>query len=268
MKQKPSEHETKTHKKGAQFFKISVITLLITGSFTIAFIAVFFPKKSVALIAAENAYITVDDERILADDNLKICLDEYHQGMISKEYLHSELTNQIPLVLNLEKESEVLKKKYKAAAKAQKVHGFKSMKILLGHLGVPVVTSFMGLYLLLLFFKEEDFFWRKVTLVFSLTSMIIGGFYVIWVFYPKPDLPEYLYILLLFAFAIAASLISFIIGRYIYKLSQIDLKLKNHRLLNFIAGHVRKKYINKLPEEDHKQFVSDYLGEIQNLSKK
>ncbi|WP_271781139.1 hypothetical protein [Aquimarina algiphila] len=245
-----------------------MITLLITGVFTIAFIAVFFPKKSPALISAEQSYIEVDDARIIADDNLKICLKEFHQGLISKAYLHSELTDQIPLVLTLETESEVLKKNYKTIAKADKVFGFRSSKIFLGHLGMPVVSSFMGLFLLLLFFKEEDFFWRKVILAFGLTALLTGLFYVIWVFYPKPDIPESIYILMLFGMDIGASCISYIIGRYIYNLSRIDLKLKIHHLMHLIMGDIRQKYINKLSKEDRTKYLSDYIGEIKNLSQK
>ncbi len=263
------EPETKAKVSNAiKIVKILFTTIIIIGVFIIAFIGVYFPKKSKAVIKAENSYFKIDDERKTADANLKICLSEYNKGQITKNYLDSELTYQIPLILKLEKESEVLKKKYKKSLRLDKVFGFRNIKIFFGHLGMPVTTVFLGLYLLILFLKEEDFFWRRITLAFSISGLITGLFYVTWVFYPKPDLPQNLYILLLFSLAILGTIIAFIIGKYFYALSQIDLKLKIQNLLSFITLDVKKKYINKLPKQDHKEYINDYLGEIKKLSQK
>ncbi|WP_035086287.1 hypothetical protein [Aquimarina latercula] len=245
--------------------KIIAISVIIIGVFVVAFLGVFFPKKSESAKKAERAYIKVDDARIESDKNLKQLFARYNENKITEEELLSEVKTQIPLILSLTKESEAMKKEYKSVSNADKVFGFRSIKIFFGHLGMPIVATALGVYLLLLFFKEEDLFFRKVTFSFSIVGLITGLFYVIWVFYPSPDIPDWAYILLLLLFSMLGTVVAFFIGRYMYGLSQIDLVIKTQNLLSFITFDIKRKYISK---QDRQEYISDYLGEIEKLSKK
>ncbi len=263
---KLQEQETKEkNSKLISAIKIVAISSVVIGVFIVAFLGVFFPKKSESIIKAQNAYIKVDDTRIEADKILIDYLSKYHKKKISEEELLIALKTQIPLTLTLKEESEILKKEYEIALADDKVFGFRNLKIFFTHLGKPVVAVALGLYLLLLFFKEEDLFFRKVTLSFSIVGLITGLFYVIWVFYPSPDIPDWAYILLLLLFSILGTIVAFFIGRYIYNMSQIDLVLKTQNLLSFITFDIKRKYISK---QDRQEYISDYLGEIEKLSKK
>ena len=130
---------------------------------------------------------------------------------------------------------------------------------------MPVVAVFLGFFLLFLFNKEQDLFFRKVILAFGFVGTITGLFYVVWVFYPKGDLPETTYIVMQLSFAISGALVAFIVGKYFFALSQLNLKIKIQDLLSFITSDVKRKYISK---HDRREFISDYLGEIEKLSKK
>ncbi|WP_271769258.1 hypothetical protein [Aquimarina algiphila] len=251
--------------KWIQTTRIIAISVIIIGVFIVAFLGVFFPKKSESAIKAQKAYIEVDDARIESDKKIKLLFAQYNENKITEGELLSKIKTQIPLILNLSKESEVLKKEYKSISNEDKVFGFRSVKIFFGHLGMPIVATALGVYLLLLFFKEEDLFFRKVTLSFSIVGLITGLFYVIWVFYPSPDIPDWAYILLLLLFSILGTLVAYFTGRYMYKLSQIDLVVKTQNLLSYITFDIKRKYISK---QDRQEYISDYLGEIEKLSKK
>ena len=263
---KPLEPETKNSKNNfLQILKILAISFVIAGIFIIAFLSVFFPKKHAEVIQAEKLYIEVDDAKIEADKALRYSLSLYEKKEISGDELLIKLDKEIPAALRLRDQSSELKTAYEEVSKKHKIFGFRSTKIFLGHLGMPVVATALGIYLLLLFFKEEDLFFRKVTLSFSLAGLVTGLFFVIWVFYPSPDVPEWAYISLLLIFSIIGTLAAYLIGSYTYNISQINLVQKTQHLLHFITFDIKKKYIRK---EDRKEFVSDYLGEIKKLSQK
>lgn len=251
--------------KWFQTTKIVAISTLIIGVFIVAFLGVFFPKKSESVRKAEKAYFETDNERLVSDKKIKLLFKRFNENELTDKELLSEIKTQIPLILNLTEKSEVLKKEYKSISNNDKVFGFRNIKIFFGHLGMPVVATALGIYLLLLFFKEEDLFFRKITLSFSLVGLISGLFYVIWVFYPSPDIPDWAYILLLLLFSILGTSVAFFTGRYMYKLSQIDLVVKVQNLLSFITFDIKRKYISK---QDRQEYISDYLGEIEKLSKK
>lgn len=260
--------ERKINESNSKIFKIAkiiTISFIIIGVFIVAFLGVFFPKKSQSVIIAQKAYAKVDDAKIQADSELINYLSKYHYKEIPEKELLLVLKKQIPLTLKLREESEVLKEKYENSLANDKVFGFRSIKIFFGHLGMPVVATALGLYLLLLFFKEESLFFRKVTLSFSIIGLVTGLFYLTWVFYPSPDVPEWAYILLLLLFSFIGTIIAYFIGRYTYNLSEIDLVMKTQNLLRYIILDIKKKYISK---QDRQEYISDYLGEIEKLSKK
>ncbi|KAA1244497.1 hypothetical protein [Aquimarina sp. RZ0] len=245
--------------------KITTISALILAVFLVAFLQVYFDKESPAVVKAQKVYTTVENARIVVDENLKTCLNEFQSGKISEEYLHSEIANQTMLLLNLEKESASFKEQLELVKQKDKVFGFRSIKIFFGHLGMPAVASMLGLYLLILFFKEEDLFFKKVTLSFSIAGLVTGLFYVTWVFYPSPDIPQWAYILLLLLFSVSGTILAFFVGSYLYKLSQLSLVIKIQNLLSYITFDIKRKYISK---QDRQEYISDYLGEIEKLSKK
>ncbi len=264
--QSQSEQEIKikrTHK--FIYAKIASISTLIVLIFVFPFLQVFFPNKSSDVSKAEKTYIKTDDLRLAKDKELKELLFKYNEGKITKKTLITNIENQVPLIECLEYDSKVLLDHYKETKNKEKVFGFRNAKVFVGHLGMPVVAFSIGLFLLFLFFKEEDYFFRKVILAFSFIGIITSLFYIIWIFYPKPDLPESIYVLMLLSFAIIGSLVAFIIGKYFYALSQIDLKLKIQDLLSFITRDIKRKYISK---QDRREYINDYLGEIKKLSQK
>ncbi len=245
--------------------RLMAVLLIVISIFMIAFSYVFFPKKSQSVMAAEKEYLKVDDKRITSDKELKSLLDQYYKRSISVENLIYELDKQIPKNQDLVDKSELLKKEYYATLKKDKVFGFRNIKIFLGHLGMPIVSIALALCLLFLFLKEDNLFFRKVSLWFSIVGLISGLFYVIWVFYPSPDVPEWAYILLLFLFSIIGTVLMYFVSRYLYKLSEIDLVFKVQNLLNYINFDIKRKYINK---NDREEYMDDFLGEIDKLYKK
>ncbi len=250
------------HSKLKGILKTGTIFVVVISIFIIAFLGVFFPNKSELVIEIEKNYFKVDDQRIEFDKQLKHSLIQYHNKLITEENLLSDLKTQIPLIISLTKSSEVLKKEYEEALENEKLFGFRNVKVFFSHLGMPVVALALGVLLLFLFFKEKNFFFRKVILSFSLVGLIVGLFYLIWVFYPSPDVPQWAYIVLLFLFSIVGTTIAYIITRYMYKLSKIDLVFKMNNLLHYINFDIKRKYIRK---QDRKEYLVDFLSEIDKI---
>ncbi len=262
--QKQSEHESDLYLfKIIQIAKIFTISLIVISVFTIGFLSVFFPKNSAIVIEKRKAYLEANDQKLKTDEQLRICFLDYQEGKITSQELNAELHQKTNLILKLLDDSDVKKKRYEAALDNEKIFGFRNIKIFFGHLGTPSVIVSLAIYLLFLFFREDDLFFKKVTLSFSIVGLITGFFYISWVFYPSPDVPKWAYIALLFIFSILGTFLSYIITNYYYKLSKIDLIKKTQDLISYIVFDIKAKYIQK---QDRKEYISDYLNEIDKLS--
>ncbi len=264
--QELSETETESKKQKVRSFLFAIVVIIfIITTFTIPFLQVFFPVKSISVINATNAYNKIDNAKLIAEKQLRSIIYDYHKKVINDQEFNTEISIYVPLIQKLEKESEALSINLQNIKKQDKVFGFRTLKVFFANLGMPVVAVFLGFFLLFLFNKEQDLFFRKVILAFGFVGTITGLFYVVWVFYPKGDLPETTYIVMQLSFAISGALVAFIVGKYFFALSQLNLKIKIQDLLSFITSDVKRKYISK---HDRREFISDYLGEIEKLSKK
>ncbi|WP_438711130.1 hypothetical protein ACSTS3_21620 [Aquimarina muelleri] len=258
------EAKIKKHKTKSILFSIGIM-LFILVTFITPFIEVFFPVKSESVIKATKAYEEVNNFKIREEEKLRSLVYDYYANSISSQSFKSKINKCIPLIKDLQSKSEVLHSNLQEAKDKDRVFGFRTLKVFFANLGMPVVSVFLGFFLLILFNKEQDLFFRKVILAFSFVGTITGLFYVVWVFYPQGDLPETTYVIMQLSFAIFGALVAFIVGKYFFALSQINLKIKIQDLLSFITNDIKRKYISK---HDRQEFISDYLGEIEKLSKK
>ncbi len=257
------EKNKKTNKHSLLFSVILVFFIILT--FATPFLQVFFPVRSQAVIEATELYERVEKSRSDIEEKLTTLLIDFQSKKIDLDYLEAEVDKHIPILNKLEKESETLYLSLNQTKNKEKVFGFRTSKVFFANLGMPLVSVFLGFFLLFLFFKEEDLFFRKVIFAFSFVGMITGLFYLVWVFYPKGDLPESAYITIQLLLSTVGALTATIAGKYFFALSQIELKLKIQDLLSFISRDIKRKYISK---QDRPEFISDYLGEIKKLSQK
>lgn len=264
-KELEQEDVIKERSKFILFTKLLLVIIFVVGLFILAFSQILFKNESIKQIEAKKKYNFTEQQTNDAIDDLKKVVNCFHNKAISLSFYKEEIDRINYLIQCKEIELEVSESQLKRLNEKHKIFGFSSTRIFFAHLAMPSISFFLGLFLMILYFKEKDYFFRKVILLFSFCGAITGGFYIIWVFFPKPDIPESVYILMLLTFALIGSIGSFVIGRYIYSLSQINLKIKLQDLVKFITHDIRKKYIK---EEDRQEFIKDYLGKIEKLSKK
>lgn len=255
-----TQKTTLKNKKGLLYALIMGLFIMIT--FSIPFLQIFFPVRSQQVIEAKDSYVKVDDIKLEAEKEFKVILNDYHTGKINDSQLKTGISNYVPLIQSLEKKSEKLSNHLKKVKENDEIFGFRTSKIFVSNLGLPLVLTILGLFFLFLFFKEEDFFFRKIILAFAFIGIISGIYYLVWVFYPKGDLPLSTYTLMQFTFSIIGALVAFMTVKYIYSMSHINLKLKIQSLLVFIVKDIKEKYI---APKDKPEYVNDYIDEIEKL---
>lgn len=259
-----TEEKTKTRKFKGILLITGMVVFVIT-TFTIPFLQVFFPVRSHTVEVAMDALEINENKIEHAESELRSTILGFHSNKIDEHELKHKIKKFVPLILDLEKESEVLTSKLKIEKDKDKVFGFRTMKVFFANLGMPLVSFLLGFLLLILYNKEVDFFLKKVIFAFGFIGTMSGLFYVIWVFYPEGDLPLNTYLFMQFFFSIIGAFIAFLVGKYFFNILQINLKIKIQNLLSFITKDIKRKYISS---QDRQQYISDYLGEIEKLSEK
>ncbi len=242
---------------------VFIVICVFIGTFVLTFSQVFFKNDNDNVIEARKEHVLIKKERNNVKKELHQLIYNLQDGIIDTKTFTNKIKKLTPLYKKLETKSTVLFNELIQEKEKQKVFGFKSFKIFIANISMPILAINLSLFLVFFYLKEEDRFLKKITLPISLLGLLSSTFYFAWALYPNKDFSKFTYLTLLLSFSITSSIIAFFLVKYFYILLTFDFKFKIQNLLKFIIYDIKYKYIKK---EDQKEYIQDYLEEINKLS--
>lgn len=224
---------------------------------------IFFPTTNDSVIYYRVEHRTIKAERDLKFKELNLIHEKFVSGKLSESEFNKQNKAILSEYLSLYKQS---KEKYSELNKAKKnatVFHFKNMNVFLYQTSVFVVMLILSILFnyTIKFVKNKAL--KKAYRFSSFVFLTIAFYYIVWVFYPKSDLPYYSYIIVMLLIAIFLSMITVNLIKWITERESIISIYKENfkRLWYFI--------INKTPhfvsDEKMDQFVEGYTKEIKEF---
>lgn len=235
--------------------KIKIFCWLVAG---ISIILVsshnFVPTKNATVLEQQNIYKKAISER----NNTYKRLKKAYQS--SDKEFNTLMEKYINLQDVASYEYGVLNKKREKT----KVFNFKNSNVFLYQISVFIVILIVSLLFKLLSLRLE--FDKLVKTYSSLSNVFtsISFYYIVWVFYPKSDLPHFAHITAITLIAIFIGLFTNNVVGWIYQRNSIiaSHKYNFRNIWRFIIRDIPKKHIDKNHIDE---YVLDYKKEIENF---
>lgn len=264
---KPQTKETLQHQE-SKTKKIQTTKFILYVTAIISVIAVFshifFPTTNSEVTHARSIHKKVKKERDNKFAELRINQEQYSKGIITKNDFDEQNASLLSDYLNLYDESTLKYKELNLAKQNSKVFYFKNMNVFLYQTSVFIVLLILSIlfYITLQFIEYESL--KKAYQFCSFAFMAIGFYYLVWIFYPKSDLPYIAYILTMLAIAMILTIATrYFIKWMIQKKSIIFIHKENFKRLWYFIINITPSFISDTKKKE--KYVDGYIKEIEEF---
>lgn len=242
------------------------IILYITAIISIiaVFSHVFFPTTNSEVAEARSIHAKVKKERDSKFKELRLNHEQYSSREIAKNDFEEENSVLLTDYLRLYDESILKYKELGLVKQKSKVFYFKNMNVFLYQISVFIVLLILSIlfYITLQLIEYESL--RKAYQFCSFVFMSIAFYYLVWIFYPKSDLPYLAYIFAMFAIAVILSIATrYFLKWMIQKKSIIFIHKENFKRLWYFIINITPNFISDTKKKE--QYVDGYTKEIEEF---
>lgn len=141
----------------------------------------------------------------------------------------------------------------------QKLFGFRDARMFWYAFGLPLTMFFFAVLFMFFTSLVSDPSMNIVGRFSAIILFFIASYHIIWILWPRQDLPKSLYHLSIVLIAALATCISLLLIRYKY-----GLKHKIGKLIRFISVDAYFKYIK---QEDRETYIQDSFSVYDDITK-
>lgn len=241
---------------------ILYITAII--SVIAVFSHVFFPTTNPEVVHVRSAHKKVKKERDNKLAELRVNQEQYSKGVITKNEFDELNRSLLTDYLILYDESNIKYKELGLVKQESKVFYFKNMNVFLYQTSVFVVLLILSVlfYIMLQLIEYKSL--KRAYQFCSFAFMTIAFYYLVWIFYPKSELPYLAYI---FTMLVIASILT-VASRYflkwiIQKESIVFIHKENFRRLWYFIINITPSFISDTKKKE--QYIDGYTKEIEEF---
>lgn len=251
--------------------KAFIIFFLITGVI-FAFSQLFSETKPKKIERARKENTAFREDRDKTRDEILILLENH----INKLEASSEFSEEASRLLNIYHKksvnSDLAYSNLNKVKESHKVFGFRHLNAFLGSLGLPVFIFSLSIvfYVIQVFFKRIDYIELAALIkLISVTSLIVSLTYLYWVFNPREEIDQAIYITaLLVASYITYRMIVWILNKSFFNNPNLANYEKFRKALVKLFDYVIIEINDEFIKEDQKvDFIKSYDNEINKIGK-
>ncbi|WP_298514956.1 hypothetical protein [uncultured Kordia sp.] len=225
---------------------------------------VFFPTTDYEVANARSAHKKVKKERDNKFTELRDNYENYSKGQISNQDFEELNKALLETYFNLYDESNLKYKELNSAKQDAKVFYFKNMNVFLYQTSVFVVLFILSILFFISLQLIEYKSLKRAYQFCSFAFMAIAFYYLVWIFYPKSDLPYFAYIFTMLGIAIILTIAArYFLKWLLEKKSVIFIHKENFKRLWYFIINITPNFITDKQKKE--QYVDGYTKEIEEF---